>query len=63
MRHQPVPGGSVFVLDCPRSGLVVSRDVSQSWWIEIACQAGEGWFQPSTSAFVIEHIPFDDEGR
>jgi hypothetical protein len=54
---QPSEGAAVWSLPCPSRALRVAAEADQNWWLEIACETGEGWFRVDEAAFEVEHYP------
>jgi hypothetical protein len=54
---QPSGSEAVLSIPCPTRALQLETPPEQSWWLELACSAGEGWFEVETEAYVIEHYP------
>lgn len=54
---QPTGGETVYSLPCPTKTVQIAEPVQQSWWLELACSEGEGWFEVDADAFTIEHFP------
>lgn len=54
---QPAGGRNVWSVPCPTKAVAIEVPVQQSWWLELACGAGEGWFEVDEAAFSIEHFP------
>lgn len=52
-------GGALPTLGvpCPAAGTTLDPEPEQSWWLEVACTNGEGWFEVDPEAFDIEHFP------
>jgi len=54
---QPGRAATVWSIPCPTRTIEIARSPEQTWWLEIACQSGEGWFEVDPSAYEIEHYP------
>lgn len=54
---QPTGGQSVWSVPCPTEALRIETPVQQTWWLELACDEGEGWFEVDEAEFAIEHFP------
>jgi len=53
----PVEASSLWAAPCTAPRLRLEHPVEQSWWLEIACTSGEGWFEVDPEAFTLEHEP------
>jgi len=54
---RPAEGDPVWSVPCPTREIAITTPVEQTWWVEIACAKGEGWFSVDESAFTVEHFP------
>lgn len=48
-------------LQCPTGDAELERAPEQSWWLEVGCSGGEGWFEVDTDVFRVQHFPGDLE--
>lgn len=45
-----------LAVPCPHAGLDLNPPPDQSWWLEIGCTGGEGWFEVDPQLFEIEQF-------